>query len=524
MNESPLFSSIALLRGRLLPRRGDGADSVLVRGGRIARIGTAREILAETTPDAEIFDLGSRDICAGFVDGHAHFLQAGLRGARPELGSSRSRAEALEMVRAALERIDAPEFLVAEGWDESRWTDRAFPDREALDRLSPKRPLLLRRVCGHAAVANSAALNILVDRVGSEGIDSETGLLLEGPALTIDVIFIPTDAEIDAAFDRAGRLCLRRGITTTCDFLRGPMLSQYESRRRRGALPIRVVAYLVEEGETTVVERGTLFDAPAERDFEFVVVGRKIFADGSIGARTAALSRPYADRPQSLGTLLLDADAIARRIAAAHEDEISLAVHAIGDRAIGAVLEAFARFPADANRARRHRIEHLELPGPDDSARLARIGLAPCMQPNFVAEWGRPGGMYEDALGAQRTRAMNPLQSTRRANCGLFFGSDGMPTSALYGIASALTHPNPEERPDLDDAISLYTNAAARGLVANPAFGTLAPGCIADLVVLPRDFSWTEASAASEVDLTFQGGRLTHRSAAWAALPAGPRS
>ncbi len=252
----------------------------------------------------------------------------------------------------------------------------------------------------------------------------------------------------------------------------------------------------------------------------FFLEGTKIFADGSIGARTAALDAPYRDRPESTGQLLLDADDIASWIARAHRREMALAVHAIGDRAIAAVLDAFSRFDPQECRARRHRIEHLELPRSGDGERLAALGVRPCMQPNFVAEWGFPGGLYERALGPARVERMNPLASVHRAGCGLFFGSDGMPLSPLYGVRAAMTHPSPSERLDEADAVARYTQAPAEAFGSDPDTGRIAQGSAADLCVLPHGFDWRHADAATRTDLTIVAGCIVHRSAAFPAAAA----
>ncbi len=506
--------ALALVRGRLLPARADRADAILLARGAIRRIGATPDLLAAAPPDTAVLDLDGRTVVPGFVDGHAHFLQAGLRAARPDLSRAHSLDEALEIVGETLRAAPPSRVRVAEGWDETKWTRRTPPTREVLDALAPDRPLVLRRVCGHAAVANGAALGPLIAARGAHGIDAATGLLLEQAALELDASFRPAAEEIDAAIEAAGRRWLARGVTTTCDFLRGEMPLQYASFRARRTLPLRVVAYLVEEHGRIAAPQGP------PPDDAFRPAGRKTFSDGSIGARTAALFAPYADRPRERGALLLEADAIAAACARAVDAGHALAVHAIGDRAIAAAIEAFARFPAETNRRLRHRIEHFELPRPGDAARLAELGVRPCMQPNFAAEWGGPGGLYEEALGAERVRTMNPLRSTLRAGCGLFFGSDGMPLSPLYGVSAALAHPNPEERLTVEESVALYTEAAADALVGDARFGRLEEGMAADVAVLPPHLDWTRVTAEDEVDLTIAGGRVAHRSARFDASPA----
>jgi predicted amidohydrolase YtcJ len=137
------------------------------------------------------------------------------------------------------------------------------------------------------------------------------------------------------------------------------------------------------------------------------------------------------------------------------------------------------------------------------------------MQPNFVAEWGLPGGLYERALGRARVERMNPLASVHRAGCGLFFGSDGMPLSPLYGVRAAMTHPIVTERLDEADAVGLYTRAPAEAFGSGPDSGRIVLGAAADLCVLPHRFDWLRADSATRTDLTIVAGRIVHRSAAF---------
>lgn len=491
---------LAFIHGRLFGVA-SGADSLLVNGGVIEFIADASEVLSRCTPRTQVYDLAGRRLLPGFQDGHAHFLQLGMRAARPDLCETRSLAESLDVVRAALETAPRHVLLVAEGWDESKWQKPMLPTREDLDRLAPGRAIVLRRVCGHSAVASSGAIAWLATRWGSHGIDPRTGVLLEGPILALDQLVGDSDEETSAAFERAGAECLSRGITTSCDFLRGNMREQYARQLQTRGLPLRVVAYQV-EGAGQVADELRVESTPF-----FVLAGRKVFADGSIGSRTAALSTPYADR-NSRGELLLDLGALVTSIRSAHDHGESIAVHAIGDRAIEEVIEAFSRFDPLINRARLDRIEHFEMPDAEDADMLAKIGVRPCMQPNFVGEWGHAGGLYEQALGKGRVQTMNPLRSVLKAECGLFFGSDGMPTSPLYGIRSAMKHPEESERLSFEEGVRLYTRAVAEALGPAPRTGRIAPGWVADLTVLPIDLIPEESTAKTRVDLTILDGRV----------------
>jgi hypothetical protein len=150
---------------------------------------------------------------------------------------------------------------------------------------------------------------------------------------------------------------------------------------------------------------------------------------------------------------------------------------------------------------------------------MAELGVRPCVQPNFVGEWGHPGGLYERALGVERTRAMNPFRTLLRAGTGVFFGSDGMPPSPLYGIRSALKHPVESERLTLAEAHHLYT-AEAAAAVGDEDPPALRPGARADVVVLPTPPEGVAGDNRDEVLLTVLGGRVVHESGALEGAPA----
>jgi predicted amidohydrolase YtcJ len=198
---------------------------------------------------------------------------------------------------------------------------------------------------------------------------------------------------------------------------------------------------------------------------------------------------------------------LAERIAAAERNGWQTITHAIGDRAIGQVLDAHRC--AGTNRGLRHRIEHYEFPTDDQIRDTAKLGLAVCMQPNFVGNWSGAGRLYETALGAERDATCNPFSAVLAAGIPAGFGSDGMPLSPLYGIASAVRAPHEGQRLSLEDAMRGYTEGSALLSGGDPAPGRLAPGGLADLVVL--DGPLTEESVSRRtVVAAYVGGERVH--------------
>jgi hypothetical protein len=503
MNE--VVRPVAFLGGCLLPRC-EGADSLLVEHGRVSRIGRRAEIEA-LAAHARIIELDGRTLAPGFHDAHFHFLQTGIKSQRPSLADCRSLEEALERVASHAHDFPPERILTFEDWDETRWTKPRPPRRQDLDRVAPKQAVALRRVDGHIAVANAGALSLFSAACGArEDIDPETGVLVEDALRALDELCPPSEAEVERAIEQAASLCFSRGITSSSDFLRRIGAEAY-SRLDSDRLPLHIDAYLLPEclEEPSLLER-----LRARRRFR--VRGLKLFSDGSIGARTAALFEDYADRPGERGMLLLPAETLRREIDRARKLDLSVAVHAIGDRAIRTVLDAFVAFDPAENRARGHRIEHLELPSHQDIDRLVALGVRPCVQPNFVGCWAGRGGLYETALGPARLFRMNPFRTLRRQGTGVFFGSDGMPTGPLFGIRSAISHPVESERLTFEEAHDLYTRAPAEALPREDLAGRLEPGARADLVVLPKAARRQEgeAEALEEVDLTMIEGEIVH--------------
>jgi predicted amidohydrolase YtcJ len=493
------FPALALVGGRLFPPVSGEADSLLVQNGTIRLVGAEAEVRAAAGGAAEIVELGGRRIAPAYHDAHFHFLEAGLVQARPSLEACRSLADLADAVADA-DRSSDGSILFFEGWDQNDWAEPRLPTRALLDEAGGGRPVVASRVCGHVAVASSKALEAIGTRWAGGGIDAETGVLLEEPALRLEEMFPPNADEVDRALDEAERVCLRLGITTACDFLRPFAARAYRERLARRDLTVRVNAYVFED---CLDDPDLAASLPASEHFR--VRGLKLFADGSVGGRTAAVFADYADRPGERGTLMFDDAGLEASVRRGHDAGFAVAVHAIGDRAIAQVLAAFAKLPPDEIRARRHRIEHFEMARPEDIRRAADLGVRPCMQPNFVRRWGQPGGMYEVALGPARTRRMNAFRSALDAGTGVFFGSDGMPPSPRFGIRAAVDHPVESERVDEADAHRLYSEAGAEAVRGDRHSGRIAPGTDADLAVLSSD------PGADEVDLTIVGGRVVRR-------------
>ncbi|MGY4707458.1 amidohydrolase [Candidatus Bipolaricaulota sp. J31] len=492
-----------LLRNVTLPTV-PGADAVAIRCGTIQAVGSSSELEHLTGPHTLVLDLGGKAVLPGFIDAHTHFVRVGLeRTFYVDLSDAASLDEALERLRrAARDRQGA--WVVARGWDESHWPERRALERRDLDRAVPRQPCCAVRVDGHLVACNTLALARCSHPEG-ELVDRDLGHLREEAAWALLDAILPDRTTLVEAIAAASRHAASLGVTTVAEMSGKPeYLRAYLHALEEGVLKTRVFLYipveLVGEAERLGLRRG--FGGELLR-----IAGVKAFADGSIGAHTAALSSPYRDR-DTTGTLLLRAEDLAPMWRKASHAGLQLAVHSIGDRAIGEVLRA-ARL-AGVSRYDRHRIEHLELPTEEHLREMAKLGLISSMQPNFVVNWSGPGKLYEERLGPERDARIDPHAQVLRHGIPLAFGSDGMPMGPLYGLPGAVSPPHDAQRIPLEEAIRAYTHGAAYSLFAEGELGEISPGKRADLVVLsadPREGNLEDI----RVEMTILGGEVIFR-------------
>ncbi|MEK6986424.1 MAG: amidohydrolase family protein [Candidatus Thermoplasmatota archaeon] len=542
------------------------AEAICWKEGVLLAVGSNRDVLAVArTHGIAPEDAAGLLVLPGFVDAHTHFLHIGVKAGRPALNDCRNKMEALAATAQwlAAHPVAAGEIgaVIAEGWDESEWPGRERPTRADLDALvaaagTPDRPLVLRRVCGHIAVANSAALTLVRARWDDDALVAlDSGLLLEAPSLYLNEVLPSSPAQLDAALAAACSASHALGITTVGDYSQAPYREALRRAAASGRLTVRTSSSIytqqLDAEQAAGFRTGRRHDGPQPRPLHAAGAaaapgrwlrdgGLKVFHDGSLGARTAALRSPYHDAPPSLtsacgahdgaeetgkhdaggasaarrsrhgcvghphprGTLNWGDGEVERLFATAHAAGIQLHAHAIGDAAIDQGLEAFEAIAAradlegagwGANRLR-HRFEHYEIHHDEQLARTAELGIVASSQPNFVGTWSAAGGMYEERLGAGY-RLNNRFRTLKQASIRLAFGSDGMPPGPLVGLASATEHPDSRERLDPLEAAWHYTWAAAWGLHWEDLVGSLEAGKRADVVVLEardlkRPASW----------------------------------
>lgn len=465
-----------------------------------------------------VTDADGRIIAPGFVDAHTHFLHIGVKRHRPDFGRCGSLQEALELLAAWLRDHPGSDPVIGERWDEAHWTTRVRPTRAELDRVTaaaakaghgpPDRQVVVRRVCGHVAVANSAALVPIRARWDDDRlVQPATGHLFEDASLYLNEVIGTSSAVLAAALEDATQECLRLGITTVGDYSQAPYRQALLAAARAGTLGIRVASSIYTQQLEAEVKAGfrTGRAAGAGAHRRFRDGGLKVFLDGSLGAHTAALREEYEDaraakgQPAGLpghaahaghtdhakGQLNWTDREVERWFVSAHQAGIQVHAHAIGDAAVDQGLQGFANIATHAwnDNALRHRFEHYEIVHPEQMGRTAELGVVSSSQPNFVGTWSAKGGMYEERLG-RRFGLNNRFQDMLQAGIRVAFGSDGMPPGPLKGIAAAVGHPVASQRMDARQAVWHYTWWAAWSLHWEDDVGSLEQGKRADMVVL----------------------------------------
>lgn len=473
--------------------------------GRIVALGE-EETLAARFPAARRIDLGGGVALPGLVDAHGHLLGLGLARLRVDLSGARSVAEVLERLRASAEGLPEGAWLIGRGWDQTRWEPPEFPTAAMLDALFPTRPVWLVRVDGHAAWANSAALAHAVrelagdwqpegGRILRDGAGRPTGVLIDA-AMALVRVPPPDRATRAEALARAVRSAAAAGLTGVHDAgMDRESLELLAALADRGELPLRVHAMADGEGPTLeLLCREGPYRHPSGR---LAMRAVKLYADGALGSRGAALLRDYADERGHRGLLVTPEERLRRAIRRARDCGLQPAVHAIGDRANRLVLDLYARELApEERRALRPRIEHAQVVHPRDLPRFAALGVIASMQPIHATSDMR---WAEQRLGAARLRGAYAWRSLLAGGAVLAFGSDFPvePESPILGLHAALTRTDregrppggwlPEERLGLAEAIAAYTRGAAYAAFAEGELGRLAPGFRADLTLLEDD-------------------------------------
>lgn len=514
-------------------------EAIAVRGDRILAVGKNVDIEKLKGPQTQVVDLGGHFVMPGFNDAHLHLAAAGLQKLNVDLVGVKTLEEFRARLLAKVQTAKPGEWILGGGWDETLWPVKVLPSRWDLDEVSEGHPVFLDRVDGHLAVANTRALQLASITIASrdpEGgqIDRDangqpTGILRDTAQHAVRaVIPKPTHDQMRHGIEVALADLAEHGVTSAQDF--SPPWENfqiYEELEKEGKLTARISEWL--PFDESIEELKTERDSHPQSDLMLHTGMLKAFMDGSLGGHTAALLEPYADQPNNSGLPRYEQDKLndmsRERVLAGFQ----LGFHAIGDKGVQMALDAFAEAEKAAKEAKvkaanggddyRLRVEHAQVTTPVQIARFKGLKVIASMQPNNLLtdiRWA------QDRLGPKRAATSYAWSAFLSKGVTLAFGTDDPvePVSPFRGLYAAVTRQSengkqeyfPEQRITMDQAIAAYTTGSAFAEFEEKEKGKLAPGMLADFVVLDRDVTAVPAAKilTTKVLRTVLGGKTVY--------------
>lgn len=505
--------------------------SLAVRGGRIVYLGPDAGADKLRGPKTRVIDLAGRAVTPGLIDAHSHLVGLGQALQEVDLTGTATYEEIVRKVREAASKVPAGTWVRGRGWDQNDWPEKQFPTHEALSAAVPDHPVWLTRVDGHAALVNTAAMKILgIDAAikdpsggrflrGSGG--QPTGVMIDNAMGVMEGRMpAPSAEDLQRALRLAARHCVELGLTTVTDMGIGDAdYRAYSALRKAGELPLRAAVFLTDDDRLLAhwFERGPEIDP----DARLQVRGVKMYIDGALGSRGAALIEPYSDDPGNLGLLVTTGDHLEEVSRKALAAGFQVGIHAIGDRGGLVALDAMERAFGGPKPEARFRLEHSQVLRVEDIERMGRLGIIASMQPTHATSDMPWAG---DRVGEKRLAGAYAWRKVLNAGGRLALGSDFPVESAdpRLGLYAAVTRQDlqgkppggwlPGERLTREEALRGFTLDAAWSLFLEKEVGSLEMGKRADLVVFARDpmaVSETEIPKA-EIDFTVVDGQVVY--------------
>jgi predicted amidohydrolase YtcJ len=506
------------------------AEAVAVLDGRILSVGSTADVKKSIGPKTSVIDLKGKRMLPGFIDNHTHFMSGGFQLQSVDLRHAKSEAEFASLIKERAEK-HPDRWITGGDWDHDNWPGGNPPVKELIDQYTSSTPVFVQRYDGHMALANSKTLIIAgIDRktpdppggtiVRDKKSGEPTGVLKDA-AMSLVYARIPDPSEQEMM--EAARLGLAEarkfGVTSIQDVSSGSDVKVYQILRNKGELTSRFHCRLPLSQWQHLAAMGI----KVPFGDEWVRIGSmKEFADGSLGSSTALFFEPFTSDPGTRGLasdVVLDGR-LEKWSLAADRSGLQLSIHAIGDSANSLTLDLFENI-AKTNPAwdRRFRIEHAQHIRPQDFQRFAKLGVIASVQPYHAIDDGR---WAEKRIGHERCKTTYAFRTYLDSGVKMCFGSDWTvaPLSPLLGIYAAVTRctidggtPNgwfPEQKISVKEAIEAYTINCAYAVFEENEKGSIAPGKMADFVVLSDDILTIDPAKIEsvEVAMTVIGGKV----------------
>ena len=508
------------------------AQAVAVKDQRIVWVGSTQEARRLFANAAQTIDVEGATVLPGIIDAHAHLMTLGEGFLKIDLKDVPSEQEAVERVRQRVATSKPGEWILGWGWDEGKWAAH-YPTHHKLTEAAPNNPVFLASLHGFAGWVNKRALDIA--GITRDTRDPENGRIIRDesgePAGVLanraqDLVtrHLPplTLEQVKRAIELAAQECVRNGLTSVHEArVTTIMIQAFRELIKEGRLPLRI--YVILDGADKILvndwlTRGPEIDAAGQR---LTVRSVKLFADGALGSRGAALFEPYADEPKTKGLITTSETEIYELTRRCLQRGFQVATHAIGDRGNRITLDAYERALKEAPTAKdaRLRIEHAQVLTLNDIPRFARLGVIASMQPTHCTSdmvWA------EKRLGFARIKGAYAWRSVLRTGAHVPISSDfpGETLNPFYGIYAAITRQSPEgspeggwyseERMSLEEALRGYTIEAAYAGFEEKSKGSIEKGKLADLIVISKDITRIAPKEMLSIRVlkTFVGGKL----------------
>lgn len=516
------------------------ADALAVQDGKILAIGDLSSVEKACGPAARMIDLRGRCVLPGLIDAHGHMSGLGAYAlGQLDLSAAKSFDDVIAAVREKVKTAKPREWILGGRWDHESWPTRTLPTHAALSAVSPLNPVWLTRVDGHAGIANAAALracNISRMSVAPPGgeivhdasgeptgvlIDNAMNLISEGRAALGGAVRPSGARELLVAAQDA---CLKFGLTGVHDAGVSPLdIETYRHLDAAHQLRLRVYAMIASPYAVAY------FNANPPRSGDHLTVrAAKVIADGAMGSRGALMLEPYSDRPRGddgkpyVGLAVTSVATLRGICEDAVKRNYQVCTHAIGDRANRETLDAYESALKSAPGDRRFRVEHVQLLSPDDIPRFAKLGVIASMQATHCTSDMR---WVDERVGPKRAKSAYAWASLLKNGARIAGGSDFPVESQnpFLGIYAAVTRQNLEQQPaggwHADEcmtraqALRAYTLDAAYAAFEENEKGSLAPGKLADFIVIDRDIMTCPPReiADARVLMTIIGGETVYR-------------